>query len=196
MMRSAPLWQSSAMLIVVVVGVSGCTSDPTERVAPTTDSASTSSSPFTVGQVPPGYEFINAGMGTRVGEWGDDSTGTVEPYTVLAGDGRAIGPDVVRVAITGYEDYQGALAQASLGYLSDRRELEVGGAEAIYSPPSSDAGGERWADLVIVRGKDLAVRLSSPSASAAELTAVARQVVVPDDRTRAPRVPDPPAGLL
>lgn len=181
------------MLAVVVVLAAACSSD-TGEVGPA-PAGSSSSSPFTVGEVPEGYELISGGMGTRVGEWGDDSTGTVEPYMVLSPDGQATGRNVVRVAITGYEGYQGGLAQASLGYLSELRELEVGGAAAIYAPASTDARGQRWADLVVVRGEDLAVRVSSPTASVAELAAVARRVVVPDDRTKAPRIPDPPAGL-
>lgn len=159
------------------------------------ETGSSTSSPFSVGAVPAGYELVVAGMGTGVGDWGEDSTGTVEPYTVLSPDGRATGEEVVRVALTGYEGYQGGLAQASLGYLSEHTLLTIDGAEAIFAPPETSAVGRRWADLVVVRGDDLAVRVSSPRGTLAELTAIAKRVVVPDDRREAPTVTDPPGGL-
>lgn len=182
------------MLLAAAIAVAGCAGEASDSATPVT--GSTTSSPFSVGEVPAGYELVTAGMGTRVGEWGDDSTGTAEPYTVLSPDGRADVPDVVLVSITGFEGYQGGLAQASVGYLSPaREELTIDGAEAVYSPATDDARGVRWADLVVVRGDDLAVRVSSPSASKAELTSIAARVVVPDDHTQAPTVPDPPRGL-
>lgn len=157
---------------------------------------SDTSSPFTVGAVPPGYDIETAGTGTAVGDWGSDSSGTVEPYTVLSPDGRADNPEVVLVGITGYEGYEGGLAQASVGYLSDdRQELTVGGADAMYVPATDDVRGRRWADLVVVRGDDLAVRVSSPDATLDELIAIAEHVEVPADRTQAPTVVDPPGGL-
>ena len=159
------------------------------------ETGSSVSSPFSVGAVPAGYELVVAGMGTAVGDWGEDSTGTVEPYTVLSPDGRATGEEVVRVALTGYEGYQGGLLQASLGYVSEHTELTIDGREAVFAPPGRSAVGQRWADLVVVRGDDLAVRVSSPSATQAELVAIAKRVVLPDDRREAPTVPDPPSGL-
>jgi hypothetical protein len=48
---------------------------------------------------------------------------------------------------------------------------------------------------VVVRGDDLAVRVSSPSASRTDLIDIARRVEVPDDHSLAPIVPDPPNGL-
>ncbi len=183
-----------AVLYVASVAVAGCASDAGSSTTPETGSRT--SSPFSVGEVPAGYELVTAGMGTRVGEWGDDSTGTVEPYTVLSPDGHADHPDVVLVSITGFEGYEGGLAQAAGGYLSpDREELTIDGTEAMYSPATQDARGAHWADLVVVRRADLAVRVSSPSASKAELTSIAARVVVPDDHTKAPTVPDPPQGL-
>lgn len=159
------------------------------------ETGSSVSSPFSVGAVPAGYELVVAGMGTAVGDWGEDSTGTVEPYTVLSPDGRATGEEVVRVALTGYEGYQGGLLQASLGYVSEHTELTIDGREAVFAPPGRSAVGQRWADLVVVRGDDLAVRVSSPSATQAELVAIAKRVVLPDDRREAPTVTDPPGGL-
>lgn len=135
-------------------------------------------------------------MGTAAGDWGSDSSGTVEPYSVLSPDGRADHPDVVLVAITGFEGYEGGLAQASMGYLAEgRQDLRIDGADAVYAPAADDARGTRWADLVVVRGEDLAVRVSSPEASLEELAAVAARVGVPTDRTQAPVVPDPPTGF-
>jgi hypothetical protein len=185
--------------VVLLALLAGCgSSGETRRTYPEVDQdpRSEASSPFTVGAVPPGYEIETAGMGTAVGEWSSDSFGTVEPYTALSPDGRPDHPEVVLVAITGFEGYQGGLAQASVGYLSqDREELTVDGAEAMYAPATDDARGLRWADLVVVRSDDLAVRVSSPSASRAELIDIVRRVEVPDDRTLAPTVPDPPNGL-
>lgn len=192
-MRSA--WHSrlTTGIASAALGIAACSSDSTEPARSGTYSAT--SSPFSVASVPAEYEPVTAGIGTAVGDWGEDSTGTVEPYTVLSPDGRASGPDVVVVSITGFEGYQGGLGQASRGYLSGSTELTIDGADAIYSPPRHDERGVQWADLVVVRGDDLAVRVSSPDADAAELAAIAKRVAVPDDRTKAPTVPDPPAGL-
>ena len=182
--------------LVVLLAGCGRTDDAQPHPDLSDDERSAESSPFTVGAVPAGYEIETAGMGTAEGEWSSDSFGTVEPYAVLSPDGRPDHPDVVLVGITGFEGYQGGLAQASVGYLSpDRQDLTVDGAEAIYSPGTDDARGLRWADLVVVRGEDLAVRVSSPSANEAELIEIARRVEVPEDRTLAPSVADPPDGL-
>ncbi|MGQ0831555.1 MAG: hypothetical protein ACT4OV_07745 [Microthrixaceae bacterium] len=182
-----------ASLLVAAVAVTSCASRATDT--PGLETGSTASSPFTVGAVPAGYELVTAGTGTREGDWGDDSVGTVEPYTVLSPDGRADHPDVVLVSTTGFEGYQGGLGQASRGYMAEPEDLTIDGAEAIFAPAANEASGIRWADLVVVRGDDLAVRVTSPSASKAELIALAARVATSRDRTQAPTVPDPPAGL-
>ncbi|MFZ6004855.1 MAG: hypothetical protein ACOYXM_13090 [Actinomycetota bacterium] len=192
-MRSAWYPRLTAGIAGAALAIVACSSDSREPAL--TDTRSAMSSPFSAVAVPADYTPVAAGIGTAVGEWGEDSTGTVEPYTVLSPDGRVTGPDVVFVSITGFEGYQGGLGQASRGYLSGSTDLTIDGADAIYSPARRDERGEQWADLVVVRGDDLAVRVSSPEADAAELTAIAERVAVPDDRTKAPTVPDPPTGL-
>lgn len=151
------------------------------------------SSPFQAGHIPSGYRLVVAGVGTAEPEWSSDSFGTTEPFTVLSPDGTATSSEVVVVSITGFEGYQGGLAQASAGYLAEeRQELELDGRAAMHLPPSDDGG---WADLVVAVADDVAVRVTSPAASLDELVAVLDRVDVPSDRRRAPAVSEPPAGL-
>jgi hypothetical protein len=126
-----------------------------------------------------------AGTGTQRGAWGEDSTGTDEPYTVLAR-----GTDVIVVSITGFEGYQGGIDQASNPYGAEGVEsFTIDGTDARFVPASG-----HWADLVAVRGDDLAVRVTAPAASRDELVDILERVEVGPDRTRAPSVPDPPDG--
>lgn len=148
-------------------------------------------SPFVVGAVPEGLELAAAGEGTQQQDWGSDSFGTHEPFTVLGPeDGRA-DDDLVVVSVTGFEGYQGGLAQASAGYLDDPEQFELDGRDAIYSP----ADDERWADLVVDRGDDLAVRVTAPDTARDDLAAIAERVQPHVDYTRAPVVPEPPDGM-
>lgn len=157
---------------------------------------STTSSPFAVGAVPDGFRLVAAGTGTAIADWGSDSFGSHEPFTVLAPDGIATSPDVVVVSITGFEGYQGGLAQASHGYLSDLREdIEVEGQPGMYTPAITTDDVEQWADLVVEVGPDIAVRVTSPSATLDDLRAVLRTVEVPEDRIRAPTVQRTAGGL-
>jgi hypothetical protein len=154
------------------------------------------SSPFTVGPVPAGYRQVTAGTGTATPLWGEDSGGTDEPYTVLSPDGTITSPDVVVVSTTGFEGYQGGLGQASAGAEPDGLEqLTVEGEDALYRAAWTDDRGDHWADLVAVRGDDLAVRVTSPDATRDELLEVLARTEVPADRTQAPTVPEPPHGL-
>lgn len=180
-------------LTVITIGGCGAGPDTIDDAGERRAGLSEASSPFQVGHVPPRYRPVVAGVGTAEPEWGSDSFGTTEPFTVLSPNGTATSSDVVVVSITGFEGYQGGLAQASAGYLAEeRQELELDGRTAMYLPPT-DAGG--WADLVVAVGQDLAVRITSPSGSLDDLAAMLDRVEVPSDRRRAPVVSEPPAGL-
>lgn len=155
----------------------------------------TASSPFTVAHEPPGHRLVQAGRGTLTQTWSSDSFGDDEPVTVLAPPGAGPdGPEVVQVSSTGFEGFQGGLAQASAGYTGGESEsFELDGRPAIYTPgrPGEDAP----ADLVVVAGDDLAIRVQSREATRDELVAVARLVEPGDDHLLAPAVPDPPGDL-
>lgn len=157
---------------------------------------STESSPFLVEAVPAGYQPVTAGTGTSKPDWGSDSTGTHEPFTVLAPEGSTSSADVVVVSLTGFEGYQGGLAQASAGYLAPQRvDLESKGWPVIYVPPDPTGRSEHWADLVVEVGEDVAVRVTAATGTARELMAIAEHVEVPEDHGRPPIVADPPDGL-
>jgi hypothetical protein len=179
---------------------SGAGEDATiDEVDANSQPRSAQASPFVVDMVPAGFALETAGRGTDIQEWGEDSTGTDEPFTVLAPPGVDAGEDgVVIVSVTGYAGYQGGLSQASGGYGSeDAEEFEVGGEPAIHTPAGADGFGPdtEWADLVVSRGDDLAVRVTTADADRDELVDIARRVEPADDRARAPSVPDPPDGL-
>lgn len=132
-----------------------------------------------------------AGLGTAEPDWGDDGVGTHEPFTVLGPGDAERAEELVVVSLTGFEGYQGDLAQASRGYLKGPEEFSIEGRRAMFTPASGDA----WADLVAVAGDDLAIRVTSRGATREELVEILDQVEVPADRTRAPVVVDPPGGL-
>ena len=151
------------------------------------DHDATESHPFSVGAAPEGYRLLAAGRGTEVQDWGDDSLGSDEPFTVLEGDGGA----VMAVSVTGYAGYQSGLDQASASFSTGMPEpepFELDGDEARYTPPKNG----RWADLVVARKRDLAVRVTAAGASRDDLVEVARAVQPSADRGRAPEVDDPP----
>lgn len=160
-------------------------------VATAVEPRSGPSSPFRVAEVPLGYELVVAGRGTAVPDWGVDEFGTHEPFTVLGRGGSTEMKDLVVVSTTGFEGYQGGLGQTSRRYLEGPHELSVDGRTALFAP----AAGDRWADLVAVAGDDVAVRVTAPDASRAELVEILERVEVPADRTLAPAVVDPPGGL-
>jgi hypothetical protein len=102
----------------------------------------------------------------------------------------------VVVAVTGFEGYQGGLDQASGGPPEVQSHFRLDGRNAVYTPQRTDQfGDERWADLVAVRGTDLAVRVTARDATRQRLVEVLRRVRPSLDHTQAPAVPDPPAGL-
>ncbi len=177
------------LLVAASAGCGGDDADPgTERTG------STTSSPFTVGAPPPGFELVTAGTGTQTQAWGDDSFGNDDPFTVLAPEGGdATSPDIVVVSITGFEGYQGGLGQASRGI--DGESFQVDGQPAIFVPTRTDKSYWHWADLVVQRGEDLAVRATARDATREELIEIARRVKPSADHLRAPQVPDPPNSL-
>ena len=184
--------------VLLVVAVAGC-GDPaatgTDTTEPVPDEWPVHSTPFTVGEVPEGYEPVVAGVGKSLQEWGSDSVGTDEPFTVLAPEGSTDPDERVLVSTTGFEGYQGKLHQTLYGHPHanvDPEELTVDGREALHVP----GGDDRPAQLVAVRGEDLAVRVVAPGATVEELTAILSAVEVPEDRAHAPRVPSPPDGLV
>lgn len=177
-------WRWVGLVAVLPWVVVGCGDQP--RVTGASARAASDSHPFVVGEVPDGYRPVTAGRGTAMQLWGEDSNGTDEPFTVLEGDGDA----VMLVSVTGFEGYEGGLSQAS-GRFSDAQqadEIELDGSQAIFVPATNDG----WADLVVVRGPDLAVRVTAPGATKDELVEVARRVEPAADHARAPAVTDPP----
>jgi len=143
------------------------------------------SHPFSVSDVPAGYELVTAGRGTAKQDWGDDFLGTDEPFTALEDDKGS----AMVVSVTGFEGYQGGLSQASLGYQDGPGEgLEVDGQQAIFTPARKRSGAE----LVVVHGSDLAVRVAAAHATKATLVDVARRVKPAADHGTAPQVVDQP----
>jgi hypothetical protein len=193
-----------AVLCALAVGCGGSDGNgageaETDGLGTSDGSGSAEASPFLVEAVPPGFALETAGQGTGTQEWGSDSVGTDQPLTVLAPPvAGADSDEAVVVQVTGYEGYQGGLSQASGGYGSEEAdEFEVDGRPAIYSPAGAEGFGEpaEWADLVVVRGDDLAVHISAADADRDTLVDIAQRVEPDDDHARAPHVPDPPDGL-
>ena len=147
------------------------------------------SSPFTVGEIPESYEPVNAGIGNATPNWGADSSGTDEPFTVLAPVGSSDPAERVIVSLTGFEGYQGGLGQTIR--MAVPTDITIDGRDAVHV----DAGEGGRSTLVAVRGPDLAVRVTAPGATLEQLTEILEAVEVPTDRARAPQVPTPPAGL-
>jgi hypothetical protein len=125
------------------------------------------SSPFLVGAVPEGYGPIVAGRGAMTPDWGSDSFGTQEPFTVLAPPGGdATGDGAVVVSATGLD--------------GDLSEPDV-------------ADGQR----LDVRGDGVALRVRGVGAvDGGTLDEVlARADLNPDGDRLPPTVADPPDGL-
>jgi hypothetical protein len=169
---------------------------PACRSGESTTNLSSESSPFSVAEPPEGYRLVTAGRGRQTAIWGGDEYGTDEPFTVLAPTGAdATDPASIIVSITGFEGYQGGLDQAARGYIAATHEdLEINGRRAIYTRSQQTRRGTTWADLVAVRGDDLAVRVGSITAAKAELIDVLHRVELSGGRSRAPSVPEPPPG--
>ncbi|MGH9209122.1 MAG: hypothetical protein ACRD2C_00400 [Acidimicrobiales bacterium] len=195
----APITQAAAVLLLGTVACGSDDGDALEASGRGTDDpagTTTESSPFTVAHEPEGFRLVQAGLGTISQTWSSDSFGDDEPITLLAPPGAdPDGPDVVRVSLTGFEGFQGGLDQASAGYLDeDSEHFEIDGQPAIYSPGHDEDGEPVPADLVVVAGDDLAVRVSA-DATRDEMVEIARAVEPEPDHLLAPLVPDPPGDL-
>ena len=187
------------MLVVVITALSvvaACASGQVEHTRPRL--VSHPSAPFTVAAVPAGFERVAAERGRQADPWGDDSFGTAEPFTVLARQGRdASDPKLIVVSVTGFMGYESGLDQAAParpGY--DRAtNFKVHGQRAIYTPAQTTTDGRPfvWADLVVARERDLAVRVRARNATKDQLLSVLERVE-PSGKTLAPNVPNPPSG--
>jgi hypothetical protein len=140
---------------------------------------------FTADAVPAGYDLAIAGDGGLSPEWGEDSSGTHEPFVALRDE-----DGIVVVSVTGFEGYQGGLEQAALGYTDDLEPTDVDGDRAVFTP----ADGSRPADLVVERGDDLAVRARGAGRTEEELAALVRATEPSRSRNRPPSV-DPRDGF-
>jgi hypothetical protein len=163
----------------------GCSTDPPE--VPRTPEAS---SPFLV-DAPDGYELVHAGRGAQTPEWGDDDAGSQGGFTVLSIVAEPEEPgDLTVVEATGYEGYQGGLAQASIE-IDPTQEMELDGRPALAT--TAEHGNE----LLVARGDDLALGLRSSRLSIDELIDLDGETTLSDDpgavRRLAPSV-DPPEG--
>lgn len=190
---------AAATAVSLGASVAGCGSgetEPTERGQNEPVGSTSEASPFRVGQEPTGYRLVQAGRGTLLQAWGDDTAGTDMPVTVLApvGEGPG-GPEEARVSLTGFVGYQSGLSQASSGDSEDQEEFELDGQSAIYVPAHENEGKAKPADLVADVGDDLAVKVSADDATRDELVDIARAVEPQDDHLLAPLVPDPPGDL-
>lgn len=185
------------MLALVAASCGSEDAELTDRGQNEPVGSTSESSPFLVDRPPDGYRLVQAGRGTISQTWSSDSFGDDEPVTVLAPAGEGPGgPDEVRVSLTGFEGYQGGLAQASRGYLSDdRQDFQLDGRPAIYMPAHERRGQKEPADLVVEAGDDLAIRVSSEDGTRDELADIAREVRPQDDHLLAPLVPEPPGDL-
>ena len=156
------------------------------------------SAPFTIAAVPAGFELAAAERGQQFNPWGSDTFGTAEPFTVLARRGRGgSDPKLIVVSVTGFSGYEGGLDQAAPGRPGFDRAttFKVSGRRAIFTPAQVTTDGRRfvWSDLVVVRKRDLAVRVRARNATKAQLLNVFERVEA-SGKTQAPKVIDPPSG--
>ncbi len=154
---------------------------------------------FSVGAVPVGYTPVSTSHGRPYVPWGDDSLGTKEPFVVLAPKGSsAFSRRAVVISVTGFQGYESGLDQASPagGPGVESRHSRIDGQRAIYVP--QQVTGPPYvrplqAELLVVRGSDLAVRVRKQGATEAELAAIERNVR-PRGRSLAPSVTSAPEG--
>jgi hypothetical protein len=193
------LWLTGAgiSLVVLLVAAACGSGDGGDAAVGEPVGVSDESSPFSLAHEPEGYRLVQAGPGGISPTWSSDSFGDDEPVTVLAPPGADPGGrEVVQVSLTGFEGFQGGLDQAAAGYPAAGGEhFELDGHRAIYTPGHDADGPPVRADLVVVAGDDLAIRVAAYEATRDELVEVARQVEPQDDHLLAPLVPDPPDDL-
>lgn len=136
---------------------------PVTSAAPATD-PDLVASPFRV-EAPGGLVPAGEGRGAYPQFWGDDSSGNHGPSVVLAPDASSAGPDdVTVVTASGFEGYQGGVAQASASYTLPHETLEIHGRPALFSV-ASPSSGRSVSELLVERGDDLALVIRSPEAS-------------------------------
>lgn len=155
-----------------------------------------STSPFALrGEVPGGYRLVSAGIGSDNTAPGDDDGGAPEPFTVLLGGGEA-DLAVVVVSATGFDGTDEDLDRIATPAL-DREVLTVENRPGRFVPSAPGAGDDpaRWAELLVDRGDDVAVRVSAASATLDQLAEVLAYVDLDEVPQRAPALPDPPADL-
>jgi hypothetical protein len=196
-MKSSRVFAALIGLVLIAVGCTGSrdNSQP-ERPAPL---ASRPSKPFSV-VAPAGHDLKTAEQGRQYTPWGDDSSGNVDPFTVLSPHGSdASSARAVVVSVTGFAGYEGGLDQASPGggpgVRSER--FKVGGRDAIFTPAQTAKNPSvrrfEWSDLVVARSRDLAVRVRVRGGTKDQLVDIERRVE-PRGRTMAPGVSEPPSG--
>lgn len=96
------------------------------------------------------------------------------------------------VSVTGLRGYQGGFLQAVRNHPgAERVDLAVGGDAAVFTPATTTPSGQQWwAELVVQRAEDLAVRVTAPDVARADLVEIAERVEPSDDTARAPSVED------
>lgn len=185
-------WGLCAAAATISVGfLAGCWGSDGGLVAVDPQPVPGSESSQVTAEVPDDWQLVTAGVGEWEQSWGSDTSGSDEPYTVLK---RSEGDQTVTVSATGYEGYQGALAQAALSYPDNSTELTVDGRRALLSH-----GSETWDqptdlfDLVVDLDGSSAVRAQGIDASRDELIELATLVIVDDDHRVAPRFEEVPS---
>jgi hypothetical protein len=163
-------WRIAALVAMAMLGAS-CGSDTAPTPAADEQHGSERSSPFEVtSQPPPPFTLETAGTGTTRPDWGEDSTGTDEPFTVVRRDDG----ELFVVSVTGYTGYEGGLDQASAGYCcgpgATSQKTTVDGHRAYFT---ADV-----ADLVVAVEDDLAVRVDGEHATKEELIDVLRRTTI------------------
>lgn len=184
---------------ITCISLFGACSDGGEDPSSSTAVVSRPAQAFSVGVVSAGYTPVATSHGRPYVPWGDDSLGTKEPFVVLAPKGsNAFSRRAVVISVTGFQGYESGLDQASPaggpGVESHRSRID--GQRAIYVP--EQVTGPPYvrrlqAELLVVRGPDLAVRVRKQGATEAELAAIERNVR-PRGRSLAPSVTSTPDG--
>jgi hypothetical protein len=153
-----------AVLAAVGLALAGCADDAGDEGerSPSIDPTATAS-PIRV-EAPEGFRVVEEGPGDAQPCWGDDECSNNGPLVVLAPEADTTDPETVTsVTVTGFEGNQGGLQQASNNYLAaESEELEVDGRSALYSEDDGDGPGRALNELLVVRGDDAALSITSP----------------------------------
>ncbi|MBP7631211.1 MAG: hypothetical protein KA758_12215 [Acidimicrobiales bacterium] len=194
---SAAPWRRVVLAVALLVVPAACGDDGSEPSAVPAEvdpsgsiERSSDSSPFTVGEVPGGFELVAAGRGPGTRQaWGDEASGeSDEPFTVLAPAGSSDGPGEIVVSIAGFEGL-GGLIGASRGY-DAAQPFTTDGRDAVF------ASLDDRSEVLVARGRDIAVRVTAgPGIDRERLVRIADAAEVSDDHTWAPVLSEPPDGL-